>query len=98
MKQVEILTLDEALLQKGRGPVEALLEKAEKKHPEKIKGLIKWVGKVGFDACVAKLSTVKGISDPKSVCGAMKRKARERGQLAKKHMGRLEKKRKKSRR
>jgi len=68
-----------------------VIEKAEKKNPDKIKGLVKWVGKVGFDECVAKVSTVKGIDDAKAVCGAMKHKARERGQLSPQHMGRKEK-------
>lgn len=59
---------------------------------EKVKGAIKFVGKEGFDACVAGVSKKHGMDRAKKICGALKREARERGQLAKKHMGRLEKK------
>lgn len=74
-----------------------VLRKAAKKkgiRGSKIRGLVGWVGRVGFDECVAKLSTVKGVSDPKLVCGALKGEARRTGQLSRKHMGRIEKKKK----
>ena len=74
------------------------IEKA-KKDPKKgiggtkIKGLVGWVGRVGFNECVAKLTGKRGITDAKAVCGALKHQARKTGKLAKKHMGRLERKR-----
>jgi hypothetical protein len=78
--------------------VEDFIEKAEKKKGpdwKKVKGLVGWVGKVGFNACVSKLSGVSGISDAKAVCGALKGKARKEGRLSPEHMGRKEKKAKK---
>ena len=69
------------------------LEKAKKKGGkdwERVKGPIKWVGKVGFNECVAHLSGKRGIKDAKALCGALKQKARESGQLSPKHMGRKE--------
>ena len=59
---------------------------------EQVKGPIKWVGKEGFNTCVAHLSKKKGIDNAKALCGALKREARSKGQLAKEHMGRLERK------
>lgn len=55
-------------------------------------GPVKWVGEHGFSTCVAHLSGKHGIKDAKALCGAMKGKAREKGQLKPKYMGRLEKK------
>ncbi len=57
-----------------------------------LEGPIKWVGKAGFDECVAHLSGKKGITNAKSLCGYLKGQAREVGQLAKEHMGKIEKK------
>jgi hypothetical protein len=70
------------------------LEKAEKKggkNWERVKHLVDWVGKVGFNVCVSHLSGKKGITDAKSLCGALKGKSRERGTLDPKHMGSKEK-------
>ena len=58
-----------------------------------VEGPIKWVGKEGFNTCVAHLSKKKGITNAKALCGWMKGRARAKGQLAKEHMGRLERKR-----
>lgn len=69
-----------------------IIEKAKKGGWEKLKGPIAWVGKVGFNTCVAHLSDKTGISNAKALCGALKREARKRGELAPEHMGRLEKK------
>lgn len=69
------------------------LEKAKKKGGKdwgRVKGPIKWVGKVGFNECVANLAGKRGIKDAKALCGALKQKARESGQLSPKHMGRKE--------
>jgi hypothetical protein len=55
------------------------------------KGLRKWVGEHGFNECVAKLSGKRGIDSAKAVCGSLKGKAREAGELKPKHMGRIEK-------
>lgn len=57
------------------------LEKAGK-LPE---GPVRWVGEVGFNACVARLSKERGITDAKRLCGALKGKAKEKGQLAPEH-------------
>ncbi len=69
----------------------ALLDDLEKagKLPE---GPVRWTGEVGFNECVAHLSGKKGITNAKALCGALKGKAREKGQLKPKHMGRIEKK------
>lgn len=70
------------------------LEKAKEKGGEgweRAKHLVDWVGKVGFSECVSHLSGKKGITDPKRLCGALKREARKRGTLSSKHMGRIEK-------
>jgi hypothetical protein len=64
------------------------LEKAGKLPP----GPVRWAGEVGFNTCVAHLSGKHGIDDAKALCGALKGKARETGQLKPKHMGRIEKK------
>ena len=74
---------------------EEVLEKAKKKDYKKVKGLRDWVGRVGFNACVSKLSGKSDITDAKAVCGALKREARKAGTLAKEHMGRKEKQSKK---
>jgi|GEM_PF-2963134 len=73
---------------------EQWIEKAKKKGGkdwEAVKGPIKWVGEVGFNECVRHLSKKKGIESANAMCGALKHKARETGQLATKHMGRIEK-------
>jgi len=64
------------------------LEKAGKMPP----GPTKWVGEEGFNTCVAHLSKKKGITNAKALCGALKARARETGQLNPEHMGRIEKK------
>ena len=61
-----------------------------------LEGPVKWVGKEGFDTCVAHLSGKKGITNARALCGYLKGEARSRGQLKKEHMGSKEKKRKKS--
>lgn len=68
----------------------AMLDELDKagKLPE---GPVKWVGSVGFNECVSHLSGKKGIDDAKRLCGALKGKAREKGQLKPKFMGRIEK-------
>jgi len=78
-----------------RNEVDDLIEKAKKKGGpkwEKLKGAIKWTGEHGFDACFAGVSKEHGKESAEKICGALKREARKSGQLAKKHMGRLEKK------
>ena len=75
--------------------LENIIEKAKKKGGpdyEKVKGAIKWTGEHGFDECVAGVSKKHGAARAKLICGALKREARKSGQLAKKHMGRIEKK------
>jgi len=57
-------------------------------------GPVKWVGEKGFNTCVAHLTGKHGITNAKALCGALKGKARETGQLKKEHMGRIERKRK----
>ena len=75
----------------GIKQAKAILDRLEKagKLP---KGPVKWVGEHGFNECVAHLTGKPGIDNPKSLCGALKGKAREKGQLKPKHMGRLERK------
>jgi hypothetical protein len=74
--------------------LESIIEKAKKggSKYKKVRGAIKWVGKEGFDACVEGVSKKHGMARAKLICGALKREARKSGQLAKKHMGRIEKK------
>lgn len=55
-------------------------------------GPVRWVGEHGWYECVAHLQGKHGITNAKALCGAMKGKAREKGQLKPKHMGRIEKK------
>lgn len=55
-------------------------------------GPVKWVGEEGFNTCVAHLSKKKGITNAKALCGFLKNKARETGQLKKEHMGKIERK------
>jgi len=57
-----------------------------------LEGPTKWVGDVGFDECVAHLSKKKGITNANKLCGYLKGKAREKGQLKKEHMGSIERK------
>lgn len=75
----------------GIKKAKAILDELEKagKLPE---GPVKWVGSHGFNTCVAHLTGKKGIDNPKAICGAMKGKAHERGQLKPKYMGRIQKK------
>jgi len=55
-------------------------------------GPVKWVGEQGFNTCVAHLTGKHGITNAKALCGALKGKARETGQLKKEHMGKVERK------
>jgi hypothetical protein len=57
-----------------------------------LEGPVMWVGEKGFNECVAHLSKKKGITNAKALCGYLKHQARKTGKLAKKHMGRLERK------
>ena len=57
-----------------------------------LEGPVKWVGKEGFDTCVAHLSGKKGITNAKALCGYLKEEARNRGTLKPSHMGKIEKK------
>jgi hypothetical protein len=57
-----------------------------------LEGPVKWIGKAGFDECVAHLSGKKGITNAKALCGYLKEEARNRGTLKPSHMGRIEKK------
>jgi hypothetical protein len=78
-----------------RNEVDELIEKAKKKggpNWKKLKGAVEWTGKQGFTECVAALSKKHSVDSAKRICGALKREARNTGVLAKKHMGRLEKK------
>lgn len=65
------------------------------KNPElqkTLEGPTTWVGDVGFNECVDHLSKKKGITNAKKLCGYLKGKARETGQLKKEHMGKVERK------
>lgn len=57
-----------------------------------LEGPVKWVGKAGFDECVAHLSGKKGITNARALCGYLKEEARNRGTLKPSHMGKIEKK------
>ena len=45
----------------------------------------KWVGKVGFDECVKRLTGKPGITNPVKLCGFLKGEAKEKRVLAKVH-------------
>lgn len=46
---------------------------------------IKWVGEVGFDEAVKKLSKATGINNPKMLAGWLKGQAKKKGVLSAKH-------------
>lgn len=97
---MKIYTIDD--LAKGRGE----LTPQDKKNIDLIRvmvnksldlqkaleGPVKWVGKEGFDTCVAHLSGKKGITNARALCGYLKEEARNRGTLKPSHMGKIEKK------
>lgn len=89
------LTGKEWMEKSNKNEVDDLIQKAKKKGGpdwERVKGAIAWTGEHGFDECVAGVSKKHGLDRAKKICGALKREARNKGELSPEHMGRLERK------
>lgn len=50
---------------------------ADAEYQGNVDNLIRWVGNVGFDQCVASLTGKEGITDPVKVCGWLKGRAHQ---------------------
>jgi hypothetical protein len=88
---MKIYTIDELAINKSIDFIRELVSNRPDLQ-KALEGPVKWVGKAGFDECVAHLSGKKGITNAKALCGYLKEEARNRGTLKPSHMGKIEKK------